>query len=141
MPTMIPVYVTQTQEDNDNPTMALPVWETFLDPQIPKKFLQSKFSFTKTEDAAPVPEPDFIQVPDHIRGSTKVQGYKKYSTPAKSHGNKKKDKANNSKKKTGQAKHGAFPRMPVGYKHKGDYDTSFSVHLEMQLALSRGSKK
>jgi hypothetical protein len=94
---MIPVQVTQTQEENDNPTMALPVWEIFLDPQIPKKFLQSKFSFTKTEDAAPVPEPDFIQVPDHIGGSTKVQGYKKCSTPAKSHGNKKKAKAKNSK--------------------------------------------
>jgi len=138
---MLPVLVTQTQEENDNPTMALPVWETILVPQIPKKFIQSKFSFTKTEDAAPVPEPSFIQVPDHTRGSTKVKGYKKYTTPAKSHGNKKKDKAINSKKKTGKAKPYTFPRMPVGYKWKGDYDTAISLHNEMQLELSRGSKK
>jgi hypothetical protein len=39
------------------PTMALPILIIFLDPQIPKKFLQSKVSFKKTEDAAPVPEP------------------------------------------------------------------------------------
>ena len=137
MPTMLPVLVTQTQDENENPTMALPVWETILAPQIPKKFIQSKFSFAKAEEAAPVPEPDFIQVPDHIRGSTKVKGYKKYTTPAKSHGNKKKD----SKKKTGKAKPYIFPRMPVGYKWKGDYDTTISVHIEMQLELSRGSKK
>jgi len=139
---MIPVPVTQTQEENDNPTMALPVWETILDPQIPKKFFQSKFSFTKAEDAGPIPEPDFIQVPDHIRGSTKVEGYKKYTTPAKSHGNKKKDKANNSKKRTGKVlKPGQFPRMPVDYKWKGDYDAAFSDLLNMKLELTRGSKK
>ncbi len=116
MPTMLPVLVTQTQEENDNPTMALPVWESILVPQIPKKFIQSKFSFTKTEDAAPVPEPDFIQVPDHTRGSNKVKGYKKYTTPAKSHGNKKKDKAIKSKKKTGQAKHPGFPKAKADCK-------------------------
>ena len=142
MPTMLPVLVTQTQEENDNPTMALPVWESILVPQIPKKFIRSKFSFTKTEDAAPVPEPDFIQVPDHTRGSTKVKGYKKYTTPAKSNGNKKKDKSNNSKKRTtGKLKPGAFPRMPVGYKHKGDYDLACSMLSDMKLALTRGIKK
>ena len=104
MPTMISVQVTQTQEENDNPTMAHPVLETYLDPQIPKKFLQRKLTFEKTEVAAPVPEPDFIWVPDHMPGNTKVQGYKKYLTPAKFHGKKKKDKAINSKnKKTGRS--------------------------------------
>ena len=77
---MIPVQVTQTQEENDNPTMAHPVLETYLDPpQIPKQFLQRTLVFKKTEVAAPVPAPDFIWVPDHMRGNTKVQGYKKYS--------------------------------------------------------------
>jgi hypothetical protein len=87
--------------------------ETFLDPQIPKKLLQSKFSSKKTEDPAPVPEPDYIQVPGHNGGSTKVQGYKRYTTtPVKSLGNKKKDKAINSNKKTGQAKHGDMEHFP-----------------------------
>ena len=116
MPTMISVQITQTQEENDNPTMAHPVLETYLDPQIPKKFLQRKLTFEKTEVAAPVPEPDFIIVPDHMRGNTKVQGYKKYITPAKSHGNKKKDKAIKSKKKTGQAKHPSFPKAKADCK-------------------------
>jgi hypothetical protein len=63
MPTMIPVQVTQTQEENDNPTIALPVWDTFLDPQIPKKLLQSKLAWEKTEDA-PVPNinPDVVRM-------------------------------------------------------------------------------
>ena len=100
---MISVQVTQTQEKNDNPTMANPVVDTFLDThQIPKQFLQRKLTFEKTEVADPVPEPVFIWVPDHMRGNTKVQGYKKDLTPAKSHGNKKKDKTNNSKKKPGK---------------------------------------
>jgi hypothetical protein len=116
MPTMISIQVTQTQEENDNPTMAHPVLETFLAPQIPKKFLQSKFSWAKTEDEAPVSGPDFIQVPDHMRGNTKVQGYKKYITPAKSQGNKKKDKAIKSKKKTGPAKHPSFPKAKADCK-------------------------
>ena len=98
MPTMIPVQITQTQEENDNPTMALPFLETFLDPQIPeRKLLQ------KTLRAETATEPKFIQVAAHKRGSTKVQGYKKYIAPTKSHGIKKKDKATESKKKTKQA--------------------------------------
>ena len=84
-----------------------------MDPQIPKKLLQSKVSSKKTEDPAPVPEPDYIQVPGHNGGSTKVQGYKRYTTtPVKSLGNKKKDKAINSNKKTGQAKHGDIEHFP-----------------------------
>jgi len=109
---MIPVQVTQTQEENDNPTMAPPVWDTFLVPQIPKKLLQSKL-WAKKEDAS-VPEPGFIQVPSHIRGSSKVQGYKKHTTPAKSNGNKKKDKAVKSKTKARQSK------LPVFSKAKAD---------------------
>ena len=128
---MIPVQITQTQEENDYPTMAHPVLDTFLVPQIPKKFLQSKFSFKKTEDAAPVPEPDFIQVPGHIRGSTKVQGYKRYTTPAKSQGNKKK----------GRAKHGAFPKLEAGYKNMRDAQIARSYHLGEKMKLARGIKE
>ena len=40
---MLPVLVTQTQEENDNPTMALPVWETILVPQIPKSSFRVNF--------------------------------------------------------------------------------------------------
>ena len=123
---MIPVQITQTQEENDNPTMALPFSHPVLVPQIPKKFFQSKFSFKKTEDAAPIPEPNFIRVPDHMRGSTKVQGYKKYSTPAKSHGK--------------AIKHGAFPKLEAGYKNKGDAMKARSLHLEQKSKLARGIK-
>jgi hypothetical protein len=40
MPTMISVQITQTQEDNDNPTMAHPVLESYLDPP---RFQSSSF--------------------------------------------------------------------------------------------------
>ena len=91
---MIPVQITQTQEENDNPTMSLPFLE--------RKLLQSTL-WAKKEDA-PAPEPDFIQVDAHKRGYTKVQGYKKYPTPAQTHGNKKKGKALKSKTNTKQGK-------------------------------------
>ncbi len=119
--------------------MAHPVLETFLAPQIPKKFLQSKFSWAKTEDEAPVSGPDFIQVPDHMRGNTKVQGYKKYTTPAKSHCNKKKDKTNNSKKKTaGKAKHDAYAKLDADYKNKGDAMFARSIDFQQKSNLARG---
>ena len=139
MPTKVQVQVTQTQEENDNPTMAHPVLNTSLDPRIPKKFLQSKFSWTKTVNA-PVPEPDFIQVPGHLRGSSKVRAYKKYTTPAKSHGNKEKGRAIKSKTKTGEAKQGAFPKLEDGYKNMGDAQTARSLHLEQKMKLARGIK-
>ena len=39
---MIPVQITQTQEENDNSTMALPFLDTFLVPQIPEKKMTQK---------------------------------------------------------------------------------------------------
>jgi hypothetical protein len=142
MPTMIPVQITQTQEEIDNPTMAQPVLETYLvPPQIPKKFLQKTLGFKKTEVPAPVPEPGFIWVPDHMRGNTKVQGYKKYFPPAKSHGNKKKDKTNNSKKKTGKAKHGAaYAKLDAGYQNKEDALIIRSIDFQQKSNLARGIK-
>jgi hypothetical protein len=142
MPTMISVQITQTQEENDNPTMAHPVLETYLDPpQIPKQFLQRTLVFEKTEVAAPVPAPGFIWVPDHMRGNTKVQGYKKYTTPAKSHCNKKKDKTNNSKKKTaGKAKHDAYAKLDDSYKNKEDALFARSIDFQQKSNLARGIK-
>ena len=62
MPTMIPVQVTQTQEENDNPTMALPFLKTFLEPQIPDKKVIKKTlvgfgkKFGPTHELRPVNE-------------------------------------------------------------------------------------
>ena len=154
MPTMIPVQITQTQEEYDNPTMALPhgddffvpqlaefpeIAETVEIPEIPeKKFTQKtlmKF-FDFNQKSAPTHE--CVQVNEHVRGdSTYVPAHlRKVKTKPES-------KTNNSNKRTGKAKAkpGAFPRMPANYKHKGDYQVTFSCHLEMQLALSRGNKK
>jgi hypothetical protein len=108
MPTMIAVI---TQEESEpkilppaNPTMALPFSDTLLVPQTPqKKFVQMTL-WAKNDDA-PAPEPDFIQVARHNRGSSSVRDHKRYTVPSKSHGIKKQDKAIKSKKKTGQAKH------------------------------------
>jgi hypothetical protein len=108
MPTMIAVI---TQEESEpkllppaNPTMALPFSDTSFVPQFPKKKLVQKTLWAKKDDA-PAPEPDFIEVPSHNRGSSSVRDHRRYTVPAKFHGNKKKDKAIKSKKKTGQAKH------------------------------------
>ena len=54
---------------------------------------------------------------------------------------KKESKTNNSNKRTGKAKHGAFPILPDNYKNKRDAQEAFSCHLDMMLELSRGSKK
>jgi hypothetical protein len=85
-------------------------------PQVPKKKL-FQMKLWAEQDDAPAPVPDSIQVTTHSSGSSKVQGYKYYKTPAKSHGNKKKDKTIKSKKKTpGQAKHPGFPKAKADCK-------------------------
>jgi hypothetical protein len=92
MPTMFAVIAQEESEpkllSTANPTMAHPLLDPLFVPQFPKKKLFQCTLWAKKEDA-PVPEADFIQVPSHIHGSTKVQGYKKYTTtPAKSNGSK-----------------------------------------------------
>ena len=119
MPTMFAVITQEESEPkllpNANPTMAPQLLDTSFLPQFPKKkLLQSKL-WAKIEDA-PAPEPDFIQVPSHICGSSSIRDHRRYTTPAKSHGNKKKDKAIKSKKKTGQAKHPSFPKAKADCK-------------------------
>ena len=131
---MIPVQVTQTQEEYNNPTMALlPLWEDFFVPEIaeiaeiaevaevaeiaeiPERRLTKKtlkcFEFKKKS----APTHELRPVDEHARGE---------NTLVKTHMRKmkKESKTNNSKKKTGKAKAYTFPRMPVGYKWKGDYD-------------------
>jgi cell division septation protein DedD len=107
MPTMIAVI---TQEESEqkllppaNLTMALPFSGTVLVPQTSQKKFVQKTLWAKNDDA-PAPEPDFIQVARHNRGSSSVRDHRRYTAPSKFHGNKKKDKAIKSKKKTGQAK-------------------------------------
>jgi hypothetical protein len=165
MPTMVPVKITQTQEEIDNPTMAIPHWNAFFVPQILEikeipeiaeiaeitgiagiaeiperrltqktlKFFDNKFERQSGPTHACVP------VDEHVRGDgTIVPSYMRKQVKPK-----KQPKTRNSNKRTGKAKaqKGAFPRMPVGYKHKGDYDAAFSSHLEDRLALTRGNKK
>jgi hypothetical protein len=99
-----------TQEDfqpkllpNSNPTMVIPshLWLLYW---FPSSFLLKKKLVQMTlcgRDDTPAPEPNFIQIPSHNGGSPKVQAYKYYTTPATSHGNKKRAKTIKSKKKTG----------------------------------------
>ncbi len=94
---------------NTNPTMALPFLDPLFVPQFPKKKLLQMKLWAKQDDA-PAPEPHFIQVLSHNRGSSKVQGYKYYPTPSKSQGTQKKYKVIKSKKKTGQFNHPGFPK-------------------------------
>jgi hypothetical protein len=48
IPTMIAVRINQTQEDNSNPTMSLPLLDTYLVPQqIPEKMSKKTLEFGK----------------------------------------------------------------------------------------------
>ena len=90
------------------------------------------------QDDTPAPEPDFIQVLTHNHGFSKVQGYKYYTTPARSCDNKKKDKAIKSKKKTGQAKHPGFPKAKDDCKET--VQLAYSLHIQELQDLVKGSK-
>jgi hypothetical protein len=93
------------------------------------------FDFNKKS----APTHECVQVNEHdVRGDNTL-----VPAPMRKGKTKPESNANNSNKRTGKAKAkpGAFPRMPKDYKHKGDYHVSFSYHLDMQLALSRGTKK
>ena len=95
MPTNIAVITQEEPEPklppNANPTMAFPLLAPLFVPQVPKKKL-FQMKLWAEQDDAPAPEPDFIQVFFHNCGSSKVQGYKYYTTPSKYHGNQKKYK-------------------------------------------------
>ena len=93
----------------------------------------------KTGHDTPVPESDFIQVLTHIRGSSKVQGYKYYTTPAKPHGNKKKGRVIKSNKKTGQAKYPGFPKAKDDCNET--VQLAYSLHIQELRDLVKGSNK
>ena len=124
---MIPVQITQTQEENDNPTMAFPFLDDFLVPEMPvipeRQLTQTTLKFNKKS----VPTHEYRQVREHVRAD---------STLVKAHMRKV-----NAKERTGKAKHGAFPRMTDNYKHRGDVQVARGLYLEQRLELSRGSKK
>ena len=127
MPPMIPVQITQTQEENDNPTMALPFLENFLVPQqIPEQRVTHEFR----------------PVNAHVRGENTFVKTHMRKMKIRKQGNKKESKTNNSKKKTGKAKHaGAFFKLEDDYKNKGDAMIARSMQLEQLIALARGTKK
>ena len=99
---------------NANPIMAHPLCV----PRFPKKRLFQCKLWAKKEDA-PVPEPDFINVPSHIHGSTKVQGYKKYTTPAKSNGKNK----SNPRKRLDKPNFLSFPKPNLNARHLFNWQT------------------
>ena len=121
-----------------NLTMAIPFLDTLFVPKLPKKnFHQMKL--WATQDDAPAPEPHFIQVLSHNRGSSKVQGYKYYTTPSKSQGPQKKCKVVKSKKKTGQFNHPGFPKAKDDCKET--VQLAYSLHIQELRDLVKGSKK
>ena len=98
MPTNIAV-ITQVESEHKvlpkaNPTMALPILAPTLVPQFPKKKVLQMALWGNQ-----APKPDFIQDPSHDCGSSKVQTYKYYPTPAKPHGSKKKRRSSNQKRR------------------------------------------
>jgi hypothetical protein len=136
MPTMIPVQITQTQEENNNPTMALPVWDTFLVPQIPdKKMTQKTLAFGKKSG----PTHEFRPVKEHVRGeNTFVTTHMRKAKICKQ-GVKKESKTGSNKKK-GNAKHGSFPKLEAGYKNKGDAQVARSMYMQQLREHVRGKK-
>ena len=142
MPTNIAV-ITQDEFEpkllpKANLTMAIPFLDPLFVPKLPqKKFLQIKLWAKK--DDAPAPEPHFIQVLSHNRGSSKVQGYKYYTTPSKSPGPQKKYKVVKSKKKTGQFNHPGFPKAKDDCKET--VQLAYSLHIQELRDLVKGSKK
>jgi hypothetical protein len=142
MPTNIAVI---TQEEFEpkllskaNLTMAIPFLDPLFVPKLPKKKFHQMKLWAKQDDA-PAPEPHFIQVLSHNRGSSKVQGYKYYTTPSKSPCPQKKYKVVKSKKKTGQFNHPGFPKAKDDCKET--VQLAYSLHIQELTDLVKGSKK
>ena len=142
MPTNIAV-ITQDEFEpkllpQANLTMAIPFLDPLFVPKLPKKkFLQ--IELWAKQDDAPAPEPHFILVLSHNRGSSKVQGYKYYTTPSKSQGPQKKYKVIKSKKKTGQFNHPGFSKAKDDCKET--VQLAYSLHIQELRDLVKGSKK
>jgi hypothetical protein len=78
--------------------------------------------------AKSAPEPDFIKVKSRNCGSIQVHAHK-HKITAKPHGNKKKAKTINSKKKTGQPKQSALAKVPDDYKESAQL-TNTALHIQ-----------
>jgi hypothetical protein len=136
---MIPVKVTQTQEENDNLTMAHPLLYNSLVPQIPENKRIQKTLLDLGNKSGPTHE--FRQVNEHVRGKNTFVTTHMRKMKIRKQVNKKESKTNNSNKKTGKAKHGVFPKLDDNYKNKGDVQEARSMYLEQIRELARGSKK
>jgi hypothetical protein len=132
MPTMIAVI---TQEEIEIPTMALPLLETFLVPQIPeRKMTQQTLVFNQKS----APTHVVTTVNGHFCDSGGFVTTHMRKVKSKKQSNKKASKTINSKKKTGTTKHGAFAKLDDNCKHKEDAQCAQSVHLEQLINLARG---
>ena len=95
---MIPVQITQTQEEKDNPTMALPFLDTFLVPQIPqKKMTQKTLAFGKKFG----PTHELRPVNEHVCGENTFVTTHMRKMKIRKQGDKKESKTTNFNKKTG----------------------------------------
>jgi ethanolamine utilization protein EutQ (cupin superfamily) len=133
MPTMIAVI---TQEEIEIPTMALPLLETFLVPQIPERKLTQQ---TLVFDQKSAPTHVVTTVNGHFRDSGFVNTHMR-KVKNKKQSNKKASKTINSKKKTGTTKHGAFAKLDDNCKHKENAQCAQSIYLQDMIDLARGVK-
>ena len=141
MPTMIHVI---TQDEFDQTILPISNLTMAILPQVPKKkYVQRDFYFEKlTQPRMAKPTKEItrkMQVPEHIRGSTRIKAHTRI-VKRPSGGKKREIKTNNSKKKTGQAKHGAFAKIEIDCKHKKDAQYAHIVYLKQLSDSARGIK-
>jgi hypothetical protein len=132
MPTMIAVI---TRDEIANPTMALPFLDTFLVPQIPERKMTQQTLVFKQKSA---PTTHVLRTVNSHFCDNNVVATHMCKVKCKKQRNKKESKTNNSKKKTGTAKHGAFAKLDDNCKNKGDTQFAQSNHLQQLMNLARG---
>jgi hypothetical protein len=110
MPTYIEMITQEKFEHkllpNANPTMALP----FLAPLLVSQFAEKKMTQRTLSGKVVPPTHENVPVNDHFRGNTFVPLHM-HRVKIKPNGNKEKSQTIHSRKKTGTAKHGAFPKV------------------------------
>jgi hypothetical protein len=127
----IPTYIEMiTQEKfehkllpNANLTMALPFLAPLLVPQFPEKKITQR---TLLSGRVAPPTHAHVTGNDHFHGNTYVPPHMP-RVKIKPNGNKKKSNTINSKKKTGKAKHGAFPKVQDGCKESVQLACSLQI--------------
>jgi hypothetical protein len=130
---MIPVQITQTQEEQDNPTMAIPFVVNNLVAQIRVPELAQKI----LNFGIVAPTHELRPVLAHVRNKNSVREHMRKLRIRKD-ASKNESKTKNSKKK-GKVKHGAFPKMrdDDGI-DKGDIMLARSLHFKELSDLARG---